>query len=399
MSEKKSPSLVGQLVVLTVSRLFLSAGLRMVYPFLPAFARGLGVPVSTIAPLVSIRGFTSLLSPVFSPLSERYGRRPILAWSLVLFALACLLVVIWPSYWPFGVTIAVIALAKVIYDPAMQAYLGDVVPYKQRGKALAVTELSWAGAFLLAVPLVGIAMEKQGWEMPFLWLALLGVGSAFMLWRFIPRADGRSGKVTNLRSTVQVIRRFPVIWAASLYVLLAMAANEVLLIVYGSWMESSFDLSLATLGLATAVIGAAEITGEIVVGPAVDWLGKRPVIIVTGVLTALTYFAMPFIGDSLAAALAALFVLFLFFEMTVVGGVPLMTELVPTARGVVMSVILATGGLGRAIGALIGFAIWSGGGFQAVGIVSGTVMSISIVILYFWVREAAPDDVEIGASG
>jgi predicted MFS family arabinose efflux permease len=181
--------------------------------------------------------------------------------------------------------------------------------------------------------------------------------------------------------------------------MLVMAANEVLLIVYGSWMESSFGLSLATLGLATAVIGAAEITGELVVGPAVDWLGKRPVIIVTGLLTALTYFAMPTIGNSLSAALAALFVLFLFFEMTVVGGVPLMTELVPAARGVVMSVILATGGLGRAIGALIGFAIWSGGGFQAVGIVSGTVMLVSVVILSFWVREAAPDDVDFGASG
>jgi predicted MFS family arabinose efflux permease len=399
VSEKKSPSLVTQLVVLTISRLFLSAGLRMVYPFLPAFARGLGVPVSTIAPLISIRGFAGLLSPVFSPLSERYGRRPILALSLVLFALACILVVIWPSYWPFGVTIALIALAKVIYDPAMQAYLGDVVPYKQRGKAISVTELSWAGAFLLAVPLVGIAMERQGWAMPFLWLAFLGMGGAFMLWRFIPRADGRSGNVTDLRSTFQVIRNHPVIWAASLYVLLSMAANEVLLIVYGSWMESSFDLSLATLGLATAVIGAAEITGELVVGPVVDWLGKRPVIIVTGILTALTYFAIPYFGGSLSAALVALFVLFLFFEMTVVGGVPLMTELVPAARGVVMSVILATGGLGRAIGALIGFAIWSGGGFQAVGIVSGIVMTLSLVILYFWVREATPDDVEIGAAG
>ena len=396
MSDKKSPSLISQLTVLTVGRLFLSTGLRMVYPFLPAFARGLGVPVAALAPLVSIRGFAGLLSPVFSPLSERYGRRPILALSLVLFALACAIVVIWPSYWPFGVTIGVIALAKVIYDPAMQAYIGDVVPYGQRGKAISITELSWAGAFLLAVPLVGLAIENQGWEMPFLWLALLGVGGAFVLWHVIPRADGRSGEVTNLRSTFDVIRKYPVIWATSLYIFMVMGANEVLLIVYGSWMESSFDLSLATLGLATAVIGAAEITGELVVGPAVDWIGKRPVIIVTGLLTGLTYFALPYVVSSLAVALAALFVLFLFFEMTVVGGVPLMTELVPTARGVVMSVVLAAGGLGRAIGALIGFTIWSRGGFQAVGIVAGTVMSISIVILYIWVKEGTVDKTKQG---
>jgi predicted MFS family arabinose efflux permease len=90
-------------------------------------------------------------------------------------------------------------------------------------------------------------------------------------------------------------------------------------------------------------------------------------------------------------ALASLFVLFLFFEMTVVGGVPLMTELVPGARGVVMSVILATGGMGRAIGALIGIGIWKSGGFQAVGLVTGVVMLLSVVILFIWVREATQD--------
>ncbi|MFN2190466.1 MAG: MFS transporter, partial [Candidatus Promineifilaceae bacterium] len=139
MSDKKSSPLAAQLSVLTIGRLFLSSGLRMVYPFLPAFARGLGVPIETLASMVSIRWTASLLSPIFSPLSEKYGRRPILALSLVIFALACTIVVIWPAYWPFGVTIAVIALAKVIYDPAMQAYIGDVVPYHQRGKAISVT--------------------------------------------------------------------------------------------------------------------------------------------------------------------------------------------------------------------------------------------------------------------
>lgn len=391
--------MIAQLSVLTVSRLFLNTGLRMVYPFLPAFARGLGVPIETLAPLVSIRWIASLLSPVFSPLSEKYGRRPILALSLLIFALACIIVVIWPSYWPFGVTIAVIALAKVIYDPAMQAYIGDVVPYGQRGKAIAVTELSWAGAFLLAVPLIGIAMEKQGWEMPFLWLALLGIGGAFLLWRVIPRADQRSGRITNLRSTVAVIGKYPVIWAASLYIFMLMAANEVLLIVYGSWMESSFELSLATLGLATGVIGAAEIVGEVAVGPIVDWLGKRPVIIITGILTGVVYFIIPSISGSLVFALAGLFILFLFFEMTVVGGVPLMTELVPAARGVVMSVVLAAGGLGRAIGALIGISIWKNSGFQVVGLISGAVMIIAVIILYLWVREAARDDVQVQEVG
>ena len=360
----------------------------MVYPFLPAFARGLGVPLPAVAILISVRGFASLLSPIFGPLSERFGRRRILALSMILFSVGCLIVVIWPDLWAFGLTLAVIAVAKVIYDPAMQAYLGDTVPYKERGRAIAITELSWAGAFILGVPFVGFLIQEQGWQAPFFWLALLGVGGAVALWNLLPKADGRTGTVTNLSDTWQVIRKEPVIWAAAAYIMLVMGANELILIVYGDWMETSFALSLASLGLATAVIGGAEVTGEVVTALVVDRIGKRPFVITTGLVTTAMYLVIPFSSISLTAALISLFALFLFFEMSVVGSVPLMTELVPRARGIVMSVILAAGGLGRAIGALIGPVIWSRGDLRLLGLVAAITMGVAILILTIWVREA-----------
>jgi predicted MFS family arabinose efflux permease len=166
-----------------------------------------------------------------------------------------------------------------------------------------------------------------------------------------------------------------------------MAANELLLIVYGGWMEGTFALSLTALGLATGVIGAAEIVGELATGVAVDRLGKRPVIIVTGLLAALMYAAIPLAGSSLTLALGSLFLIFFLFEMTVVGSIPLMTELAPDARSVVMSVTLAAGGIGRAVGALLGLGIWQRGGFAALGLTSAVTMLVAVVILALWVRE------------
>jgi predicted MFS family arabinose efflux permease len=185
--------------------------------------------------------------------------------------------------------------------------------------------------------------------------------------------------------------RNPVIWAAAVYIMLVMTANEILLIVYGSWMESAFQLDLAGLGLATTVIGAAEVIGEITTGFAVDRFGKRPVVILFGLMTALVYFLIPLVSLSLTAALASLFVLFFCFEMTVVGGVPLMTELIPTARSVVLSVVLAAAGLGRALGALIGPVIWDRVGFQALGVVTAVIMALAVLVLARWVRESSTD--------
>ena len=73
-------------------------------------------------------------------------------------------------------------IGKYVFDPSMQAFLGDTVPYARRGKALALTELGWAIAFILGVPAAGFLITKYGWKAPFAGLACLGF-AAFVIVR------------------------------------------------------------------------------------------------------------------------------------------------------------------------------------------------------------------------
>jgi predicted MFS family arabinose efflux permease len=368
----------------------------MVYPFAPAFARGLGVPLADIYRLIALRNVTGFFSPLFSPLSERYGRVPVMVGATVLFVLGCLVVVIWPAYWACGATLAIIGLGKIIYDPAMQSYIGERVPYGERGKAISITELSWAGALLIGAPAVSLAISRQGWQTPFFWLALFGLVGAVALWRFLPRtfASGVDGAV-NLRRTAQVLLRYRVIWAAMGYTTCIMAANETLLIVFGDWMESMFGLGLVALGFSAGVIGGAEVAGELTAGWSVDKFGKRSVIVTSGLVTAVASLCLPLTGGNLTLALLAYFVLFLFFEITVVGGVPLLTEIVPSARAVVMSSVIAAAGLGRVIGAWLGPFLFSEVGFIGNGLSAAILTSTGVILLYLWVKEgSAAEDSE-----
>lgn len=385
-------SLFKQLSIITLARLLLNTGIRMVYPFAPAFARGLGVPVADIYRLIALRNVAGFLSPLFSPLSERYGRQPVMVGTIFVFALGCLVVVIWPAYWALGVTLSLIAFAKVVYDPAMQSYVGERVPYAQRGKAISITELSWAGALLIGGPALSLAIASWGWQAPFFWLALFGVMAAVALWRLVPRtfAQTSNGAVT-LKQTARVMMHYRVIWATIAYTVLMMMANETLLIVFGDWMERAFGLSLVALGLSAGVIGVAEVTGEVTAGWSVDKFGKRPIIITTGLLTAVASLFLPFTSGQLIWALAGYFTVFFFFEITVVGGVPLLTELVPSARAVVMSSAVAASALGRMLGAWLGAALFTEIGFVANGIVAGLLMIVAMLILARWVREGVSD--------
>jgi predicted MFS family arabinose efflux permease len=377
-----------QLAAITFGRLVVNTSLRMMYPFLPAIARGLDVSLGSVAQLVALRSFAGFLSPLFSPLSERFGRRLVLVLSMAAFSLGSLVVFFWPAYWPLGVTLVVTGVAKVVYDPAMQSYLGDMVAYERRGKAIAITEFSWAGALLVGAPLIGFVIQRQGWHAPFFWLAVTGLGATLLLWRLLPPARVHATRAADLRSVLRVMRGHSVIWAVAVYVLLAMIAQEMLLIVYGDWMEQSYGLALTNLGLASAVIGGAEVFGELTAGWSVDRFGKRRVVIALGLVLAGVYVAMPYTSINLTAALVTLFIFFYLFEATFVGSMPLMTEVVPTARSVVLSVAFASAGLGRMIGALLGPAVWQQFGLQGNTMVGGMLMLLSILVLARWVHEA-----------
>jgi predicted MFS family arabinose efflux permease len=376
-----------QLGILTAGRFCFNGILRLVYPFAPAFARGLGVPLPTIYVLISLRNFTGLFSPFLAPLAERFGRRTVMAVSLAIFSVTVLSVAAAPSVWTLGLALVTVGVVKVIYDPAMQSYLGDAVPYAQRGRALAVTEFGWSGAFLIGAPLTGWLIARYGWSTPFLWLGVSSIAMAVLLWRALPAARRHDHGTVTIAYTWHMLRKHPVIWAAALYMLLPLVAQESLFIVYGDWMESAFDLSLTGLGLATTLIGLAEMTGEGTAGWSVDRFGKRPVVILAGLLTAAAFLLVPFSAGSLPTALAALVGVFFFFEIAIVGAIPLLTEIVPEARGAVMSMVFGAMAAGRTIGSIVGPFVWSRAGVVGNSLVAATMMVLAVLVLARWLRE------------
>jgi len=134
------------------------------------------------------------------------------------------------------------------------------------------------------------------------------------------------------------------------------------------------------------VIGLAELLGEGLTAVIADRLGLKRALFAGLVLSASSYVLIPFVGDTLPLALAGLFVTFITFEFTVVTGVSLFTEILPGARGTMMSFTLAAMSAGRVIGALMGGVLWLAGGLLAIGLVSAVVCGLALVCLAWGLR-------------
>jgi hypothetical protein len=62
-----------ELAAAALARLFLNTARRFAYPFAPALARGLDVPLTHVTSLVALNQGTSLLTPLLGPLADRWG--------------------------------------------------------------------------------------------------------------------------------------------------------------------------------------------------------------------------------------------------------------------------------------------------------------------------------------
>jgi predicted MFS family arabinose efflux permease len=280
-------------------------------------------------------------------------------------------VAFYPSFLTFSAALLLAILGKYLFDPSMQAYFGDRVPYEKRGTALAVTEGAWSLAFIAGVPLVGYLISAYGWNAPFPLLAGLGVGMFAVVWWMIPPSDPHPSQpaATSREKIRAVLTSLPALAGISIG-LWASAANELVNLIFGVWLEDSFGLKIAALAGASAVIGFSELGGESLVALTTDRLGKPRALVFGLIGNILAALLLPFIGRTQIGALVGLFLFYITFEYVLVSQIPLMTEVMPEARATLMSFNVTGQSLGRTIGALLATFLYDHFGFLPVTLIA-----------------------------
>ena len=110
---------------------------------------------------------------------------------------------------------------------------------------------------------MGYLIATYGWSAPFPVLLVLGLAAFAIIGWMIPR-DHRSAihpQGTSFKNVRTVLTSLPALAGISI-ALWASAANELVNLIFGVWLEDSFGLKIAALAGASAVIGISELSGE-----------------------------------------------------------------------------------------------------------------------------------------
>lgn len=372
-----------------LSRFAQDSASRAPLPFLGVIAAAYGQDIGAVSWLSIALTLAGLVSPLASILSHRFGSRRLLLWPPLVFVIACALLPFAPSFASVIALFIAISLTKAMFDPQVQTFIAERVPFERRGTVIGVLELSWALSFLIGAPVFGLLVDRVSWSAPFVLMGSIALLGMVAVWFYVrpamPGADVKASFSLEPWRTVWRNPRARSFWAFSVGI---MIAAQMPFLVYPTWMKVHFQLSNGQLGLVSTVIGVADVIAELLVIAFLDRIGKRRAVLIAGGFYALAFSLFWALSASLLGMMIALFSIYLAFEFTLVASLPIASETVPESRAAMMGWNAASIATGRIIGSLIAWPLFGSDRLWLVALVGCVAVSSSLVFMAISTRHA-----------
>jgi MFS family permease len=161
---------------------FFSIGQGAAIPAIPQFARDLGASVAFAAFIVALRGIGQLVGDIPAGFAvSRWGDKGAMVAGTTLIGIVAIGASLSPSPIALGGLVFVMGIGWAFWQIARLAYVSEVAPLEQRGRALSMTGgMNRIGNFI-GPALGGLLAEFGGQEAAFLLQAAMGLAAAAMM--------------------------------------------------------------------------------------------------------------------------------------------------------------------------------------------------------------------------
>jgi predicted MFS family arabinose efflux permease len=333
-------------------------------PFLVLIAASFGAQAESVSWLGASFSMAAFVAPFSGAIEHRLGRRRTVLMAMMLFVSSCLLVPVAPSLLAVAALFVLIGVAKSLFEPQTLAFVSENVSLAQRGAAIGLIELAWALSWIIGTPLLGYLIEFGQWWM--LWVLMAGAASlcTVLVLRYAGLHDQpAAGPVESLSLRgFRAVLRSAAAQRVLLYGVLIALPVQVLGLVYGPHMQAQFSLSPVQLGIASTVIGIADLLAELAAVALIDRVGQRRALLVSCVGYALALISFALWATSFVGILIALFLIFFCFEFTLVTSLAVQSEFVPEERATMAGFVASVHGFGRIVGSLVAVPLFVAGG-------------------------------------
>jgi predicted MFS family arabinose efflux permease len=336
--------------------------LRVTDPLLPDLATGFGISLAEAAHVITAFSVAYGISQLFfGPVGDRYGKYLVVGYACLACALTSLLCALAPNY-EFLVLARLLAGATAAaLIPLSMAWIGDVIPYKDRQPILARFLIGQILGLSSGVLLGGFAADANAWRAPFYGIAVFYILNSAALLRLNARlpAEARILRKSTGGSTIKrMLSEFHQVlqkpWARVVLMTVFLEGC----CVYGSFafiashLHHTFGLSLAKAGALVMLYGFGGFLFAIASAKLVSTLGETGLVFGGGLLIAASFFSIG-IAPAWWWAIPACFIAGLGFYMLHNTLQTNATQMAPERRGAAVSAFASSYFLGQSAGVAI----------------------------------------------
>ncbi|MGV8988000.1 MAG: multidrug effflux MFS transporter [Cypionkella sp.] len=240
-----------RLLTLTLLAGLSSLAMNLMLPSLPQMATYFDAPYGLMQLTVSLYlALSAVLQILVGPISDRFGRRPVMLWGLVLFLIATvgtLLATNVMVFLAFRMAQAVISVGMVL----SRAVVRDMVDGPRAASMIGYVTMGMSLVPMVGPVIGGALQEAFGWQSNFVMLLVLGLVVTALTW-----ADMGETAVTARRSFADQVRLYPVLLGAPRFWSYCGAAGFASGCFYAFLGGAPF-VGAMVFGLSPAAIGAA----------------------------------------------------------------------------------------------------------------------------------------------
>jgi len=388
-------------VVATLWLLVFSASsqIMIMAPILPLVGDELGIRESLLGTLVSVYSLmVGLFAVISGPFSDRVGRRRILLVGSALMAVGLAMHSFVQGYGTFLTVRILTGLAGGILSGSTVSYVGDYFPYHRRGWAIGWVMSGTAFGQIIGIPLGIVLAGSFGFRTPFQVFAVMVAATCLLVYLRVPQPSVQRSihPVTFRRATADYVTmlRQPGIRAAAAAFFLMFLGVSLYVVYLPTWLEREIGISANQIAVLFLVGGIANVIVGPQAGRISDRIGRKGIILVSCIGLSIFMAGTTFFISGASTAYPWFFIVMGLVAMRIGPFSALLTALVPDERrGALLSLTVALGQVGFAVGATAAGFLYAGLGYRLTTILAGS--SVLAMGLMVWYRVPEP----AGGSG
>lgn len=235
-------------------------------PSLPSMAAEFNVDYGVMGlSLAAYAGVSACLQLILGPLSDRFGRRPVILWALAIFIVATIGCAVAPDAWTFLACRMVQAVIAPTYAVSL-AVIRDTTSRERAAGQFGYLAMAWAIAPMLGPTVGGLLDQVFGWRASFCVLALFGTAILTLCW-----TDLRETNSAPSNTIVEQYRAYPDLLVSKRFLAYSLCSAFSVGAFYAflagaPLAASAFDLSPVVLGLYMGSITGGFMVGSFLPG-------------------------------------------------------------------------------------------------------------------------------------